>query len=220
MTKILIIEDDAAISSGLQLAIENEGYEAICADDGDTGLYCARTEAPDLIILDIMMPYLNGFEVVTELRRQGNQVPILILSAREEVRDKVRGLDLGANDYMTKPFDLDELLARIRRLLKQENKKTSRFSDFEYAWSQQELRFLPQKKIIGLTMKERKLLEFFLKRSHQIVTREQIPDAGWGPDHEGTDRTVDNIILALRKKLGGKCILTERGSGYRFMTEQ
>ena len=110
MSKILIVEDDKVISDGLRQALESESYEVVCAFDGEAGLYMVKTESPDLVILDIMMPNMNGFEVTTEVRRSGDNIPIIVLSARTESEDKVRGLDLGADDYMTKPFEMRELV--------------------------------------------------------------------------------------------------------------
>ncbi len=217
MSKILIIEDDKIISEGLKQALEDEGYQVKCAYDGENGLYMVRTESPELVILDIMMPNMNGFEVTTEVRRQGNGVPIIILSARTESQDKIRGLDLGADDYVSKPFDLDELLARVRRHLKKQIDQEHEFGEFKYSWKE---RLLSKNgAAILLQSKERVLLEFFLKRPNQIVSREQILDGVWGSDYDGTDRTVDNMIVALRKKVGARHLVTERGLGYRFVTK-
>ncbi len=216
MNKILIIEDDKILLSGLEKAFKNEQYHVLTAEDGEEGLYLAKTESPDLIILDIMMPYMNGFEVTTEIRRIGDSVPIIILSARVNIDDKIRGLDLGADDYITKPFDIKELMARIRRKLNSNTKKKEEFGDFIYDWRIQKLTN-KENKSIGLNNKERKLLEFFLKRKDRIVTREMIIDAVWGDDYDGTDRTVDNYVVNLRKKIGTKRLETVRGEGYRFV---
>lgn len=218
MSKILIIEDDRVISGGLTQALLAEGYEVACAYDGENGLYRAKTESPDLVILDIMMPAMNGFEVTTELRRSGANIPIIVLSARTESQDKVRGLDLGADDYLAKPFDLNELLARVRRFLKKQHLANFKFGQFEYSWQERTLSH--DGKFIPLQTKERLLLEFFLKRANQIVSREQILDGVWGADYDGTDRTVDNLVVSLRKKLGDYYLVTERGLGYRFMTKR
>jgi len=166
-----------------------------------------------------MIPYLNGFEFITELRRLGNPIPILILSARTESKDKVRGLDLGADDYLTKPFDLQELLARVRRQLGKKAHNVQIFNKYSYHWATRELTYSTSKKTIELNLKERNILEFFLKRIGQIITREQLLDAVWGENYHGTDRTVDNLIVSLRKKIGNSCITTERGVGYRFVTK-
>lgn len=218
MSKILVIEDDRVILSGVIRALQAEGHEVLIADNGSDGLYMAKTTQPALVILDIMMPGLNGFEVTTELRRDGDPVPLIILSARAELKDKVRGLDLGADDYMTKPFELDELLARVRRHLGRSQERKQVFGELEYDWK---LQVLHRKQIgtaIALAQKERRLLEFLLKRSGQIVTREQVLDGVWGADYDGTDRTVDNVIVSLRKKIGAAHLITERGEGYRFVT--
>lgn len=219
MSRVLIVEDDLIISKGLRLALEAGGYEVILAYDGAEGLYKAKTESPDLIILDIMMPQLNGFEVATELRRSGDSVPIIVLSARNEPSDKVRGLDLGADDYVEKPFDLSELLARVRRQLGKRLQQSQKFGECIYDWRIRELRDMRTNSPITLSTKERKLLEFFLKRTNQIVSREQVLDGVWGADYQGTDRTVDNVIVSLRKKVGADSLLTERGAGYRFVTK-
>ncbi len=217
--KILVIEDDQIISVGLIQALDEEGYETMTAMDGETGLYMAKTASPDLLILDIMMPRLNGFEVVTELRRNGDQVPVIVLSARTDAQDKVRGLDLGADDYVAKPFDLDELLARVRRHLGRKSVQDQVFGLFVYEWRTRQLLVKEGGFPIPLTAKERKLLEFFLKRDGQIVSREQVLDGVWGDDYDGTDRTVDNLVVSLRKKLGSSHLQTERGLGYRFVTK-
>jgi DNA-binding response OmpR family regulator len=216
--KVLVVEDDKIISDGLVQALESEGHEVLIAMDGEDGLYQAKTCAPDLLILDIMMPHLNGFEVITELRRDGDNVPVIVLSARTDSRDKVRGLDLGADDYISKPFDLEELLARVRRHLGRRQDRDQTFGSFVYEWKTRQLMTVIDRRPLILTARERKLLEFFLKRDGQLVTREQVLDSVWG-DYEGTDRTVDNLIVALRKKLGVAHLQTERGVGYRFMTK-
>jgi len=218
MKRVLVLEDDSILSSGLRQALEGEGYEVLCAMDGENGLHLAKTTSPDLMILDLMMPLLNGFEVITELRRQGDSVPVIILSARTETRDKIRGLDLGADDYMVKPFDLNELLARVRRHLNRRQEKTQAFGEFHYEWKTRTL-FSGAAQNIQLTSKERKLLEFFLKHEGQIVTRTQLLDEVWGDDYDGTDRTVDNVIMSVRKKLHAAHLQTERGIGYRFVTK-
>lgn len=216
--KILVVEDDKILSDGLKQALEEEGFETAIAMDGEMGLHLAKTSAPDLLILDIMMPHLNGFEVITELRRGGDNVPVIVLSARTDSRDKVRGLDLGADDYVAKPFDLDELLARVRRHLGRRAGRDQAFGKCIYEWKTRQLLASGDRTPITLTAKERKLLEFFLKREGQVVSREQVLDGVWGDDYDGTDRTVDNLIVALRKKVGAEHLLTERGLGYRFVT--
>ena len=182
-SRILVVEDDKIISDGLKQGLTSEGYDVTVAADGETGLHLAKTTNPDLLILDIMMPQLNGFEVITELRRGGDNVPVIVLSARNDPRDKVRGLDLGADDYVAKPFDLGELLARVRRHLGRRTENDQGFGAFVYKWKTRQLIKLENQEFIVLTGKERKLLEFLLKRAGQIVSREQVLDGVWGDDY-------------------------------------
>lgn len=215
MAKILVVEDDQFIADGLQLTLEREGHHVLLATEGTSGLHFAKTGAPDLIILDIMVPHLNGFEIITELRRVGDKVPVIVLSARTGLADRVRGLDLGADDYMAKPFEIEELLARIRRRLNAKTQETSQFGRFSYDWSTQQL-INGDSQWIVLSVRELKMLEFFLKRPQRIVSRSQIIESVWGDEYDGTDRTVDNFVMSLRRKIGGEFITTERGQGYRF----
>jgi len=215
MARILVVEDDEIIADGLNVALGKEGHEVLVATDGQDGLHYAKTSSPDLIILDIMMPFMNGFEVTTELRRSGENLPIIILSAREALSDKVRGLDLGADDYMTKPFKLEELLARVRRRLGGRTEATTAFGRNVYSWETQQLTDASGQPV-PLTTRERRLLEFVLKRPNRIITRNQIIDGVWGDEYDGSDRTVDNFIVRLRRKIGASHILTVHGQGYRF----
>ncbi|MDD0852106.1 response regulator transcription factor [Halobacteriovorax sp. GB3] len=215
--KILVIEDDENIQLGLKKALEAESFIVEQAFDGEDGVYLAGTVAPDLIILDIMMPFMNGFEVISELRGEGNEIPIIVLSARVETQDKVRGLKLGADDYMEKPFALEELLARVHRKLGSSIKEEVVFGEFNYSLKTSILR--KSDSAIELSGKEIKLIEFLLKRDGQVVNREQIISAVWGSSYDGTDRTVDNFILGLRKKIEKEHLVTVRGLGYRFMTK-
>ncbi len=219
MNRILIVEDDKIIRLGLTQALQNDGYEVLIAMNGEEGINQAKTEHPHLIVLDIMMPKMNGFEVITELRRHGHDTPIIVLSARVDSQDKVRGLDLGADDYIEKPFNLDELLARIRKQLKKSDLKEDFFGDFKFDWQKRILTDTESSKVISLSTKELKLLELFLKKKEQVLTREIILSSVWSHDYDGTDRTVDNVIMSLRKKLKNLHLITERGLGYRFMTK-
>jgi DNA-binding response OmpR family regulator len=216
MKTILIIEDDRPLASGLALALKSQKFNIIQSFDGEDGLHKAKTLPNDLIVLDIMMPHMNGFEVITELRRLGYNQPLLILSARGASHDKVRGLDLGANDYLTKPFDLPEFLARVRRLLSIAPMSQCKLGPLTFDFEKQIL--VNEKNIrVPLTPKELRLLEFFLKRNERIVSRDSILTAVWGDDYDGTDRTVDNLIVNLRKKIGDAHLETIRGQGYRFV---
>ncbi len=218
MKKILIVEDDHSLAQGLMIAVRSQGFEVLRACDGDQGLQLSRESKPDLIILDIMMPKTNGFEVITELRRQGFAMPILVLSARIETRDKVRGLDLGADDYLSKPFELDELMARVRRLLRLSPLGSIQLGSLAFDLDRKMLKDDSGKRI-ALAPKEILLLEYFLRLEGRIISREMILDVIWGDDYDGTDRTVDNLIVSLRKKIGGDFIETIRGQGYRFVRE-
>ncbi len=215
--RILIIEDDENIQVGLKKALEQEGFEIVQAFDGEDGVYVAREDRPDLIILDIMMPFMNGFEVIAELRGEGDETPIIVLSARIEVQDKVRGLKLGADDYMEKPFSLDELLARVYRKLRGGQRDEVAFGDCLY--NRKTSNLVKSGETITLSGKEIRLLNFFLKRVGQVISREQIITSIWGYSYEGTGRTVDNFILGLRKKVGKNHLETVRGMGYRFVTK-
>lgn len=219
MSKILIVEDDKIIADGLKQAMEMEGHSVITAYDGYDGLYAARNYGPDLLILDIMMPEINGFEIISELRRETNPIPIIVLSARTQSADKVKGLDLGADDYICKPFDLNELLARVRRFIDKGKMHTQSFGSFIYNWETQQLSNKTGR-VVVLSTKERKILEFFLGRPNRIVSREMLLGGVWSSEYEGTDRTVDNMIVSLRKKLGSKYLVTERGIGYRFIIDR
>ncbi len=214
--KILVVEDDKHIQMGLKKSLELEGYHVEQAFDGEDGAYIARTENPDLIILDIMMPFMNGFEVISDLRGEGIDTPILVLSARTETQDKVRGIRLGADDYIEKPFSIDELLARVERKLNLSMKEEFCFGSFSF--NQKTSQLIKDSVEISLSSKEIKMLNFFISRKDQVVSRDQIIQGVWGHHYEGTDRTVDNFILGLRKKIGKEHLSTVRGMGYRFVT--
>ncbi|MGE0174028.1 MAG: response regulator transcription factor [Oligoflexales bacterium] len=216
MKTVLVVEDDKSLASGLALAITSQGHKVIQSFDGEDGLHKARTANPSLMILDIMMPHLNGFEVISELRREGNDLPILVLSARSATSDKVRGLDLGADDYLSKPFELEEFLARVRRLLKVSPFGRCQLTNCSFDFDRRML-LSNNSERMTLTPKELCLLEYFLKRDERIVSRESVLNAVWGDDYEGTDRTIDNLVVSLRKKIGEGHIETIRGQGYRFV---
>lgn len=213
MKRVLLAEDDLSLAKGLRQALEGEGYEVLLARNGIEAMEQLQFD-PHIVILDLMMPEMNGFEFITECRRQGRKLPILVLSARSQTQDKIRGLDLGADDYLVKPFDLGELMARLRRLCKSATENKRHFGEWTYDFELQQL--TRNGELAILSAKERKLLELFLSRPGQLWSREQIITRVWGMDYDGTDRTVDNLILQLRKKIGPEWILSERGEGYRF----
>lgn len=219
MHKILIVEDDKTIAVGLKRALISEGFEVILAFDGEDGVLALKSEKPDLAIVDIMMPILNGFELAAEVRRLGIDTPLIVLSARHETKDKVRALGLGADDYMTKPFDLDELIARVHRRLNASSCQKSTFGHFVYDWNTRLLTNFESQNVIELNGKETKLLEFFLKRVDRPLSRDHILSGVWGDEYEGTDRTVDNFIVSLRRKIASAHFQTVRGGGYRFVTK-
>jgi two-component system alkaline phosphatase synthesis response regulator PhoP len=221
---ILVIEDDASISKGLQKNLSFEGYSVFVAPDGERGLELAVDKAPDLIVLDVMMPKMNGFEVLRELRRREIDVPVIMLTAKGEEMDKVRGLDLGADDYVTKPFGLQELLARIQAVLRRKRKFDK---DIEtVSFGKVTLDFTARTaavagKPVQMTSREFDLLHFFLSREGEALERQEILNRVWGFDYFGTDRTVDNFINRLRQKLepdpdNPVYFQTVRGVGYRF----
>jgi DNA-binding response OmpR family regulator len=223
---ILVIEDDPSITMGLELNLRAEGYRVILAHDGEEGLAKARAEEVDLLILDVMLPRLNGFEVLRVLRGEGSELPVLMLSARGAEMDKVMGLELGAEDYVTKPFGLAELLARVRAILRREGKgKSSRGAVIRSgvleinADTRQVVR---DGKPVELTATEFDVLLCLVEAKGRVLSREQIQSHVWGPDHHGTTRTVDNFLLQLRAKLEvdpgePKHLVTVRGVGYRFV---
>jgi DNA-binding response OmpR family regulator len=220
---ILVIEDDAMITMGLDMNLSAEGYRVLVAHDGLEGLARAREPGIDLVILDVMLPKLNGFELLSILRKEGRTVPVLMLSARSAEVDKVMGLELGAEDYVSKPFGVAELLARVRALLRRGNHHVAasevRAGDLEIDLGTHEVRRGAE--LVDLTVTEFDVLLCLVEAQGRVLTREQIQARVWGEGHHGTLRTVDNFVLQLRTKLeedpaAPKHLLTVRGVGYRF----
>ncbi len=225
--RILIIEDDPSILRGLQLNLGMEGYTVRSAMDGVTGLEMARTEHPDLIVVDVMLPRLDGLSVVRELRRVDPELPVLILSAKGQESDKVAGLHLGADDYLVKPFGLKELLARIEALLRRRrargeagpSKTVKRVGALELDLDAR--RATVEGRALDLTSREFDLLAFFIHHPDRVHSREQLMEAVWGSRYFGTARTVDNFVARLRAHIGDDAeqprhLETVRGIGYRF----
>ena len=225
--RILVIEDDPSILRGLQLNLGMEGYAVRSASDGETGLALARGERFDLLVVDVMLPRLGGLEVVREVRQADPDLPVLILSAKGQESDKVAGLQLGADDYMVKPFSLKELLARIDALLRRRRARGETGAaraprkagpvelDLEAR------RALVAGKVLELTAREFDLLAFFLAHPDRVFSREQLMEAVWGSRYFGTARTVDNFVARLRAHIGDDAVHprhleTVRGVGYRF----
>jgi DNA-binding response OmpR family regulator len=220
MTKVLIVEDETEIVSFLKPELCYEGYEVEVADDGRSGLEKIESGKYDMVLLDIMLPNLNGIEVLRRARRFTN-IPIIMLTARDEIMDKVTGLDTGADDYLTKPFAIEELLARMRNALRKnisqkEEKRVLTFKDIEINQSVLEVKV--GSTIIEFTKKEYQLLEYLIQNKNVVITREQILNAVWGYDYLGDTNVVDVYIRYLRVKLNDssneKYITTVRGTGY------
>ena len=222
MKRILVVEDEPAIAFGLQADLAAEGYDVAVVGDGETAARRAREVIFDLILLDIMLPRKDGFEVCRELRRAGLKTPILILTARSQEVEKVMGLEWGADDYVTKPFSPPELRARIKALLRRASggeEATYRFGDVEVDFARCELR--RGGRTIEMTALELRLLAAFIRNRGRVLSRQKLLDEAWGPGTFITDRVVDNHLVALRKKIEAEShnpryLISLRGLGYRF----
>jgi len=220
--KILIIEDDRDIVEMVEYNLEEEGYETLSALNGEAGLELARRQHPDLIILDVMLPLIDGFEVCRKLKSNDvtADVPIIILSAKSQETDKVVGLELGADDYVTKPFSPRELIARIRAILRRgrEPRSARRIERGDVVIDSTRHKVVVRGEEISLSFTEFKLLEILAQRPGVVFSREQILDAVSGYESVVCDRTVDAHVKSLRRKLGKAkdYIETIRGAGYRF----
>jgi DNA-binding response OmpR family regulator len=202
---ILVVEDDRALRNGLAINLQLQGYNVMTASDGETGMQLAFDARPQLIVLDIMLPGWNGLEILEELRKRGEKVPVLILSARNTTPDKVAGLTLGADDYMAKPFDLPELIARIEVMLRRQHaadRERPILSVGEIVINRAERTVKVGGKQTALSAKEFDILCLLAGSPGMVFTRDTIMEKVWGWDYEGTARTVDNFVASLRKKLG------------------
>jgi DNA-binding response OmpR family regulator len=229
MKRILVIEDDSAILRGLKDNLEFEHYEVLTATDGEEGYALIKQQKPDLVILDLMLPRMSGYEVCRKVREGGGKVPILILTARGEEVDKVFGLNIGADDYMTKPFSVREILARIQALLRRTaNAKTGslpdeiRFDDVTVDFRRFEAR--KGGRTIEMSRKEFGVLRVLAARTGEVVTREELLDEVWGYDRFPTTRTVDNHVALLRSKIETdpaqpRRLITIRGVGYKLLLQ-
>jgi two-component system alkaline phosphatase synthesis response regulator PhoP len=222
MKRILVVEDEPAIAFGLQLDLKSEGYDVEIESDGESALQRARKEAFDLILLDVMLPRKDGFEVCRELRRGGSKTPVIMLTAKTQEAEKVLGLELGADDYVTKPFSPRELRARVKAALRrtaEDDLPICRFGDAEVDFGRCELR--RSGKPVELTALEFKLLTAFVRNGGKVLSRAQLLDLVWGHGTFVTDRVVDNHVVTLRKKVEPepsepRYIVSVRGLGYRF----
>ncbi|MCX6568265.1 MAG: response regulator transcription factor [Candidatus Aminicenantes bacterium] len=225
MAKILIVEDQKDMVTGLAFNLEARGHKVSAAYDGEAGLSSAERENPDLIVLDIMLPKKDGFEVCRELRRKGYDVPILMLTARREEADKVLGLEIGADDYLTKPFGLSEFLARVKALLrrgpgKDVQSETYRFGTVEVDFKN--YRATKDDIPVNLTQREFEMMKLFIKNRDKVISRNRFLNEIWGYDRYPTTRTVDAHIASLRQKLETdpehpRFIVTAHGLGYKFI---
>jgi two-component system alkaline phosphatase synthesis response regulator PhoP len=228
--KILVVEDDRSILSGLQSALVAEGYEVDTAADGRAGFEKASRGAPSLIVLDVMLPGMSGLEIAKKLRDAGKTTPIILLTARGEENDRVLGLELGADDYITKPFSVRELLARIKVVLRRtggaspgpNRRETFAFGDVQVDFKRQGVR--KASRPVELSAREFKILAYFIEHAGEMLSREKLLNEIWGYDVFPTTRTVDNHIARLRKKIedepeAPRYIRTARGAGYLFDPE-
>jgi DNA-binding response OmpR family regulator len=229
MTMVLAIEDDPAILRGLSDNLRFEGYDVITATDGETGYNMQRERKPDLILLDLMLPRMSGFEFCRKLRGEGIETPVLMLTARSEEADRVLGLDLGADDYVAKPFSVRELMARVRALLRRSQLGTDgtdalpdelRFGGTEIDFRSYEAR--RNGAAVQMTRKEFAILRYLASRAGEVVSRDDLLNQVWGYDAYPSSRTVDNHVAGLRAKLERDASLPEHirtvhGVGYKFV---
>jgi DNA-binding response OmpR family regulator len=224
MTKLLIVEDEPSILRGLADQFRREGYEVSAEADGDAGYAAIARDAPDLILLDLMLPGMSGYEICRRLRQQGNQTPILMLTARGAEADRVLGLDLGADDYVTKPFSLRELMARVRALLRRAQSAAQAPAELHLPGIDIDFDAYAATKggrPLEMTRREFQLLRTLVSRPNQVLTREQLLDVVIGEEVYVTNRVIDNHIAALRAKIEAdpaepKHLLTVRGVGYKW----
>lgn len=230
MKRILIIEDDLAILRGLKDNLEYDKYEVLTATDGEQGYCLIQEKKPDLIILDLMLPKMSGYELCRKVRQEGLNTPILMLTARGEEVDRVLGLDLGADDYVTKPFSVPELLARIRAILRrvQQSKKGPLPNELRFGKVLIDFKSFEARragKALNMSRKEFGILRLLAARAGEVVTRDELLDEVWGYEQYPTTRTVDNHIALLRSKLeenpSKPChLLTVHGVGYKLVLEK
>ena len=222
-SRILIVEDEPAMVQGLRDNFEYEGYEVISAGDGVAGLERALADEPDLVVLDVMMPRMSGLDVCKQLKQKRPGIPIIMLTARGQEIDKVVGLELGADDYVTKPFSIRELMARVKAVLRRVSPQTGevyRFSDVEVNIRSNQV--LRAGEPVDLSAKEFALLAYFVAHPAETLSRDRLLDAVWGYDNYPNTRTVDTHIVHLRQKLEPnpeepRFILTIHGTGYKFV---
>ena len=222
MPRILVVEDERDIALGLEVDLTSHGYEVETVRDGEAAARRGREPGWDLILLDLMLPRKDGYEVCQQLRQAGVRTPIIMLTARTHEAEKIMGLDLGADDYVTKPFSPRELRSRIKAVLRrtaEESAGVYRFGDCEVDFDRGEVRRGGSR--VDITALEFRLLSAFIRRRGRVLSRQQLIDASWGPDTSITDRVVDTHVLNLRKKIEPepakpRFLASVRGMGYRF----
>ncbi|MCH8193432.1 MAG: response regulator transcription factor [Planctomycetes bacterium] len=227
MSRILIVEDDPAILRGLKDNLEYESYDVVTARDGELGYRLIQEQRPDLVVLDLMLPKMDGYELCRKIRSEGMDMPILMLTARSEEGDRVRGFDLGADDYVTKPFSVPELLARIRAILRRVQPPTDLPDQVNFDEVVVDFKRFAAKKageVLKLSRKEFGVLRLLAARAGQVVTRNELLGEVWGHDYFPTARTVDNHIASLRAKLENdpaqpNHLITIHGVGYKLVVE-
>ena len=228
MTKVLIVEDDPGILRTVADNLRFEQYEVVTATDGETGYALQQREQPDLIVLDLMLPRMSGLELCRKLRTEDVQVPVLVLTARSEEADRIRGLDLGADDYVTKPFSVPELMARVRALLRRASSAAGAPATLKFGQVQIDFRRYEAQRAgrpVEMTRKEFALLRFLASREDIVVTRDELLNKVWGFESYPITRTVDNHVSSLRAKLETDParpvhIQTVHGVGYKFVPDK
>jgi len=224
MSSILIVEDDPSIAQGVSLALRAEHFSVMIAETGNAGFRRAKEESPDLIILDLVLPDLNGEDVCRRLRAAAVGIPILILSSKREEMDKVVGLEIGADDYLTKPFSTRELIARVRALLRRTHGRVGDLEDFslgDVRLNFKQLEAFRGKKSLKLSAREFSILKLMALHIGEVVTRDELLEKVWGYEQFPTTRTVDNYILSIRKKIESdpttpRHLLTIHTAGYKL----
>jgi DNA-binding response OmpR family regulator len=227
MARILVVEDEPAMLSGLSDNLEFEGYEVDTAEKGDVALNKIMKEQYNLILLDVMLPVMSGFDILKKMRSKSIETPVILLTAKGEELDKVRGLELGADDYITKPFSLRELLARVKAILRRVdfsspggNEQNAQIQIGRMNICFDKLEAFEKDTPVKMSHKEFEILHFLYKRHNQIVTRDELLDNVWGLDYQPTSRTIDNFILRLRNKIDNEetnHIITVHGFGYKLV---
>lgn len=225
MKRILVIEDDPAILKGLEVSFRSENYEVVSTMDGEKGYMLAKKEKIDLILLDIMLPNKNGIDICKDLRKENIATPILMLTSKKEELDKVLGLEIGADDYVTKPFSIRELHARVKALLRRSSNITPEINEYSFAKIRIDFKkheVIKNKCPLNFSAMELKILKYFIQHEGEVITREMLLNDVWGFENFPTTRTVDNFILSIRKQVetdpsNPKHLITIHKVGYKFI---